>query len=135
MIGAFLAGLIKPKHPLFMMAGAALISGPVTIAVALAANWGVAVPLPLFCLVMALMGGSAVFMLVPYRSVIQAETPPDRIARVTAAGEAAIVVAMMAAPFLGSLISAGFGVPAPFIVGGILLVALGLGALAFAFRR
>lgn len=67
--------------------------------------------------------------------MIQAETPPDRIARVTAAGEAAIVVAMMAAPFLGSLISAGFGVPAPFIVGGILLVALGLGALAFAFRR
>lgn len=132
---AFVAGMLRPKRPLVLMALAALVSGPVTAGTALAAAWGVAVPFPLFCLVMALMGGSTVFMMVPYRAAIQAETPPDRIARVTAAGEAAMIVAMMSAPFLGSLISVGFGVPAPFIVGGILLAALGLGALAFALRR
>lgn len=36
---------------------------------------------------------------------------------------------------LGSLIVTGFGVPAPFIVGGGLIILLGLGALAFAFSR
>lgn len=134
-VGAFLAGMVRPKRPLAMMAIPALISGPVTIAVALAAGWSLAIPFPLFCVVMAVMGGTTVFMMVPYRSVIQAETPPDRIGRVTAAGEAAMISAMMSAPFLGSLISAGFGVPAPFILGGALLILLGLGALAFALRR
>jgi MFS family permease len=132
---AFLAGLMKRTRPLVLMALSALVSGPVTIATALAAGWGVAIPFPLFCLVMAVMGGSTVFMLVPYRAVIQAETPPDRIARVTSAGEASMTVAMMTAPLLGSLIVTGFGVPAPFIVGGGLIVLLGLGALVFALRR
>lgn len=36
----------------------------------------------------------------------------------------------MAAPLLGSLIVTSFGVPAPFIVGGGLIILLGLGALA-----
>jgi MFS family permease len=132
---AFLAGLMKRTRPLVLMALSALVSGPVTIATALAAGWGVAIPFPLFCLVIAVMGGSTVFMLVPYRAVIQAETPPDRIARVTSAGEASMTVAMMTAPLLGSLIVTGFGVPAPFIVGGGLIVLLGLGALVFALRR
>lgn len=132
---AFLAGLMKPTRPLVLMALAALVSGPVTIATALAAIWGVAIPFPLFCLVMAVMGGSTVFMLVPYRAVIQSETPPDRIARVTSAGEASMTVAMMSAPLLGSLIVTRFGVPAPFIVGGGLIILLGLGALVFALRR
>jgi hypothetical protein len=95
----------------------------------------VAIPFPLFCLVMAVMGGTAVFMLVPYRSVIQSETPLHRIARVTSAGEAAMTIAMISTPLLGSLIVTAFGVPAPFIVGGGLIILLGLGALTFALRR
>lgn len=134
-IGASLAGLMKANRPLLLMALSALVSGPVTVSTALAAAWGVTIPFPLFCLVMAVMGGSTVFMLVPYRSVIQSETPPDRIARVTSAGEAAMTTAMMSAPLLGSLIVTGFGVPAPFIVGGGLIILLGLGALAFALTR
>lgn len=133
--GAFFAGTLKPRRPLLLMALAALVSGPVTIATAVAAAVGIAIPFPLFCLVMAVMGGTTAFMLVPYRAVIQSETPPDRIARVTAAGEAAMIAAMMSAAFLGSLISTGYGVPAPFIVGGGLIVLLGLGALVFALRR
>ena len=135
LIGAFLAGSIKPKRPLAMMGVSSLISGPVTIALALAAASGVRIPFPLFCLAMAVMGGTTVFMMVPYRSVIQTKTPPDRIARVTAAGEAAMITAMMAAPFLGSLVSAAFGVPTTFVFGGALLIILGLGGLVFALRR
>ncbi len=46
-----------------------------------------------------------------------------------------MTTAMMIAPLLGSLIVTSFGVPAPFIVGGGLIILLARGALAFAFRR
>ena len=135
LLAAFIAGAAQPRRPLAMMALPAVLSGPAAIAIALAAIYGVQLPFLAFCLAMALMGGSTVFMLVPYRSVLQREAPPDRIARVTAAGEAVMIGAMMAAPFLGSLISATFGVPAAFLTGGVLLGLLGLIALVFAFRR
>ena len=135
LLGAVLAGTVKRTKPLLMMALPALLSAAVTIALALAAvrGWGIA--LPLYLAAFAVMGGTSVFMLVPYRAVIQTETPPDRIARVSAAGEAVMIVAMMAAPFLGSLITAGWGVPAPFLAGGLLLGLLGAAGLAMAFRR
>ncbi len=134
-LGAVLAGSVKGVRPLLMMALPAMISGSATILLALAAIWGWTVPLPVYLATFAILGGTTIFMLVPYRAVIQAETPPDRIARVSAAGEAVMIVAMMAAPFLGSLISAGWGVPAPFLAGGVLLALLGLAGLGFALRR
>jgi MFS family permease len=135
LLGAVLAGTVKGVRPLLMMALPALLSSVVTVAVALAAGWGWPIPLPLYLVTFAVMGGTSVFMLVPYRAVIQTETPPDRIARVSAAGEAVMIVAMMAAPLLGSLITAAWGVPAPFLIGGVFLGILGLAGLAAAFRR
>jgi len=134
-LGAALAGSTRGMTPLLMMGLPALLSGVVTIGLgaAAAADWHV--PLPLYLATFAVMGGTTIFMLVPYRTVVQTETPPDRIARVTAAGEAVMIVAMMAAPFLGGLITAGWGVPAPFLTGGVLLSLLGLIGLAFALRR
>jgi hypothetical protein len=78
---------------------------------------------------MAIMGGTTVFMMVHYRAVIQRETPPDRIARVVAAGEAIMILALMTAPFIGSLITGMAGVGAPFFVGGVLLTLIGLSGL------
>ena len=78
---------------------------------------------------MAVMGGTTVFMMVPYRAVLQRETPPDRIARVVAAGEAIMIAALMTAPFLGSVINAVAGVGAPFFVGGALLILIGIAGL------
>jgi len=134
-LGAVLAGSMRGMRPLLMMALPAVLSGTATIGLALAAMWGWSVPLPLYLAIFAVLGGTTIFMLVPYRAVIQAETPPDRIARVSAAGEAVMIVAMMAAPFIGSLIAAGWGIPAPFLTGGVLLGLLGLTGLAFALRR
>jgi MFS family permease len=134
-LGALLAGSVRGVKPLVLMGLAALLSGAVTTMLASAAGRGWAVPLPLYLTVMAVLGGTTVFMLVPYRAVIQAEAPRERIARVVAAGEAVMIVAMMSAPFIGSLIAAWFGVPAPFLVGGVLLALLGLLGLGFAARR
>ena len=134
-LGAVLAGSVKRMPPLLMMALPAVLSGTVTIGLALAAQAGWSVPLPAYLATMAVLGGTTIFMLVPYRAVVQAETPPDRIARVSAAGEAVMIVAMMAAPFIGSLIATGWGIPAPFLTGGVLLALLGIAGLGFALRR
>jgi predicted MFS family arabinose efflux permease len=133
-ICAVLAGGLKIE-PRLLMALSALLSGPVTAALALAVVFSWPVPLPLYLATMALLGGSGVLMMVPYRAVVQKETPPDRIARVSAAGEAVTITAMMAAPFFGSLITAAWGVPAPFLIGGVMLLLLGLAGLAIALRR
>lgn len=134
-IGAVLVGMVRGMKPMLMMALPAILSGVVTVLLALAATWGWPVPLLLYLATMAVLGGTTVFMLVPYRAVVQAEAPPDRIARVSAAGEAVMIVAMMAAPFIGGLIASGWGISAPFLTGGVLLALLGLGGLGVALLR
>ncbi|MEO6013344.1 MAG: MFS transporter [Devosia sp.] len=135
LLGAAIAGSLGASRPLLMMTSAALLNAAVTLTLAWGASRSLAIPFPLFCLAMGLMGGCTAFMTVPYRSVIQAETPPDRLARVFSAGEAVTISVMMAAPFIGSLIAAQFGVPAAFMAGGVVLAALGIVALVPALRR
>jgi len=108
------------------MIGAAVVAGSTTVLIAIAAlqNWPM--PAPLYFLALGFMGGSTAFMLVPYRTIVQAQTAPDRIARVFAAGEAVITAVMLSAPFIGSFIAATWGTGAAFLCGGMLLVLLGL---------
>lgn len=126
LIGALAAGRLAAAHPVSCMVWAAVFSGGVTTMVAVAAIIGWAMPAVLFFLALALMGGSTAFMLVPYRTIIQAEAPPDRIARVFAAGEAVITAVMLSAPFIGSAIATHYGTGAAFLSGGVLLIMLGL---------
>ena len=58
------------------------------VLLALAAIASLAIPFWAFVVAMSVMGGTTVFMMIPYRAALQRETPPDRIARVVAAGEA-----------------------------------------------
>lgn len=126
LIGALLAGRVAAHHPLPTMIGAALFSGVVTVGVALVALQGYDLPALPYFVALALMGGSTAFMLVPYRTIVQAATPPERIARVFAAGEAVIMAVMLSAPFIGSFIAATYGTATAFLAGGALLVLLGL---------
>ena len=126
LVGALAAGRVAGTHLIACMIWAAVFSGSITILVAIAAITGFSMPAVLFFLAMGLMGGATAFMLVPYRTIVQAETPPDRIARVFAAGEAVIMAVMLSAPFIGSFIASAYGTGAAFLSGGALLVALGL---------
>ncbi|RZA07565.1 MAG: MFS transporter, partial [Proteobacteria bacterium] len=130
LLGALIAGKMSGKHPMLAMSLAAVISGLTTAAVAVSAIMGWSVQLPAFLLVLCFMGGATAFMLVPYRTIVQADAPPDRIARVFAAGEAVIVTTMLAAPLIGSFIASQWGTPVAFLAGGILLVLLGAVTLA-----
>ena len=129
LIGAFLGGRVANVRPLILMAIAQLVAGPITVALAIAAAAGLPIPFWAFLIAMATMGGTTVFMMIPYRAVLQRETPPDRIARVVAAGEAIIIVALMTAPFIGSALASAFGIAAPFLVAGVLLTILGIAGL------
>lgn len=126
LLGALLSGRLAARWPMPTMIWAAIFSGLVTLALALAAIVGYALPELLFYAVMALAGGSTAFMLVPYRTIVQREAPPDRIARVFAAGEAIIMAVMLSAPFIGSAIAAAYGTPVAFAAGSAMLIALGL---------
>lgn len=128
--GALVAGSMADKRPMLTMSFAAAISGVTTCAVAAAALMGWPVQLPAFLLVLCFMGAATAFMLVPYRTIVQAEAPPDRIARVFAAGEAVIMLTMLSAPLIGSFIASQWGTPVAFLSGGIVLVLLGAVTLA-----
>lgn len=132
--GALLAGQVASKRPILTMALAAMISGASTAALAWFAMQGWAMPLPAFLLALGFIGGMTAFMLVPYRTIVQQEAPPDRIARVFAAGEAAITLTMLSAPLIGSFIAGRWGTPAAFLAGGLLLICLG-GATLASMRR
>lgn len=125
LIGALLAGSLASRHPVSSMIVSALFSGTVTMLVSLAALQGYDMPAIPYFIILALMGGSFAFMLVPYRTIVQTETPPDRIARVFAAGEAVTTAVMLSAPFIGSAIAAAFGTGMAFLAGGALLFTLG----------
>lgn len=130
LVGALVAGSMAGKRPMLTMSLAAVISGVTTCAVAVAAVMGWSVQLPAFLLVLCFMGGATAFMLVPYRTIVQAEAPPDRIARVFAAGEAVITLTMLSAPLIGSFIASQWGTPMAFLAGGAVLVLLGAVTLA-----
>jgi predicted MFS family arabinose efflux permease len=125
LIGALVAGRFTSR-PILSMAGSAVVSGCVTIALALAAIAALAIPVWVYFLALAAMGGSTAFMLVPYRTIVQTQTPPDRIARVFATGEAITTAVMLSAPFIGSLIATAYGTGAAFLSGGALVLLLGV---------
>ena len=135
LLGALLAGRLAGDRPVLSMALAALVSGTTTGTIALLALQGIPVSQPAFLLALGFMGGATAFMLVPYRTIVQAETPPERIARVFASGEAVIVAAMLSAPLIGSAIATRWGTPMAFLAGGALLALLGLATLPTAGRR
>jgi len=124
LLGSLVAGRFASNHPMSMMFAAGAFSGLVTILLAVAALTSLSLVLAVFLLALGLMGGSTAFMIVPYRTIIQTETPQDRIARVSAAGEAVMVAAMLSAPFIGSAIASSYGNGAAFLVGGAFLVVL-----------
>lgn len=130
LLGALLAGQFAAGRPILVMSLAAVISGLTTAAVAAAALAGWTIPLVAFLAVLMFMGLATAFMLVPYRTIVQAEAPQDRIGRVFAAGEAVITLTMLSAPLIGSAIAAQWGTAAAFLVGGMLLMVLGAVTLA-----
>ncbi|MGV8841303.1 MAG: MFS transporter [Bauldia sp.] len=122
--GALAGGRLAGRRPFVLMGAGAGIGSVFTIAVGVAGVIGFAIPLWLFFVAMAFMGGAAALMMVPYRFVVQSTVPPERIARVFAAGDAISVAVMLAAPFAGSAVAGAWGTGSAFVAGGVVLLLL-----------
>lgn len=133
LLGAMLAGRFTAKNPVGGMIIGAAVAGAIVGVIAVTAIMGFKPPVLLFFIAMAIAAGSATFMLVPYRTIVQAEAPPDRIARVFAAGEAVTMAVMLSAPFIGSVIATAYGTGMAFLAGGVLLLVLAM--VAFIMQR
>lgn len=82
-----------------------------------------------------LLGLSTAFVQVPFRSLLQKEAPPEKMARVSATAEAISVIALLTAPLLGAVLANQFGISWPFIAGGILLIVASLWGVIVSMRN
>jgi len=129
-LGALALGSIKRDyHPFVMIGPGMAIAAGFTLLLGFAANGAWLLPVWLFVSAFFVVGfvSSAVF--VPMRTVLQLETPPDKMGRVTAVNEAVTVIAMMGAPFIGAILATNYGLGLPFLLGGGLSLVLGLSAV------
>lgn len=83
----------------------------------------------------ALSGFASAMVVVPVRSVVQAETPPEQIARVTALGEALNTTALLTAPFAGAALASLLTIGTAFLAGGIMMVIVAVFAARLHLRR
>ncbi|WP_172670656.1 MFS transporter [Labrenzia sp. DG1229] len=74
------------------------------------------------------LGFTSAMAVVPVRVVLQNTVPEDKMGSVTALSEAANTVALLSAPFIGAMLADAFSVGAPFLVGGIVMLAVAVGA-------
>ncbi|MCP5037477.1 MAG: MFS transporter [Rhodobacteraceae bacterium] len=129
--GALMLGLGKDQHrPFLWVTFGSLLSGLTVSTLWLVEITNTNLSVPVFLLPFALAGIAGAVIQVPIRSVIQTETPPDRIARVTALNEALNTTALLSAPFVGAAIASAFGYGSAFLAGGVLMVIVAF----YAFR-
>lgn len=88
-----------------------------------------------FIVLFAVIGLATAAIFVPYRTLIQTESAPDKIGRTSAVGEAFVTVSALVAPFAGAALSHLLGVGWAFIIGGAALAVLGLSSAIAALLR
>ena len=129
-LGATLFGVMEKIRCPFRWVGAgAAISTLLIAGLGLSEMRAVALPLPVFLAAFGLLGLCSAMAVVPFRTVIQNTVPEGRLARVTALSEAANMVALLSAPFLGAYLAAAFSVGAPFVCGAVVMGLIALRAL------
>ena len=130
-LGALAVGSIKrPIHPYALIGPGMFIASLFTLLLGFAATNMWAFPLWIFVPGAFVIGFASSGIFVPMRTVLQLETPPDKMGRVTAVSEAVTVTAMMGAPFIGAMLATNYGLGVPFVIGGGLSLVLGLGTIA-----
>jgi predicted MFS family arabinose efflux permease len=126
-VGALGLGAIKKQiHPYFYVGPGLAISSCFTLFLGYAALNALVFPPWVFVGAFFTVGIFASAIFVPMRTMIQLETPPEQMGRVTAVNEAASVLAMMSAPFIGAVIARTYGLGMPFLIGGALSLVVGL---------
>lgn len=126
-LGAVLLGNVKKQiHPYWMIGPSILIVACFTITLGLIAFNGWTIHPYMLVAAFFMVGVIGVGTFVPLRMVLQLETPPEKMGRVTAVNEMTSIVAMMSAPFIGATLATVYELAVPFILGGSLSFILGI---------
>ncbi|WP_420348135.1 MFS transporter [Pelagibius sp.] len=115
-------------NPFVLMGLGYLISGPLAIGLGVAPGAAFDLPWLAYIGIFAVLGAATAAVVVPFRTIIQMEATPERIARVTSTCEAVTVSVMLVAPFIGAAVAALYSVGAAFIAGGLALTLLAMAA-------
>lgn len=129
-LGAFaVSNLNKQIHPYLIIGPSMMIVSSLTITLGFIVLYGVSIPDFVFVAMFFIIGFIGVGTFVPLRTVLQIETPPDKMGRVTAVSEMTTIVAMLGAPFIGAALAQIYQLGVPFIAGGTLSFVIGIVAL------
>ena len=131
-LGALVFGVSKnlPK-PFLLIALGSLLGGLLIGGIGLAEVIDRSPSLPILLALFFVIGVASAMSVVPLRTVMQLETPPDRMARVTALSEGLSTFALLTAPFIGAAIANLTSVGGAFIAGGALLLVMAVSAVVF----
>lgn len=133
-LGALGAGSGAARHPFALAGLAGTVSAGLIIALGVVDLRQIALPFAVMLTGAFTIGLASAAILVPLRTVMQAETPPDKMARVAALSEAANTTALLAAPFAGAALAEYLGLGAAFVAGGAIALVNALIALRRARR-
>ncbi len=111
-----------------------LVSGPLAVLLGLAPAAQSPPPCWLYVGVFGLLGAATAVVVVPFRTIVQQQAVPERMARVSAVCEAVTVSVMLVAPFAGAAVATAYSIGASFIAGGAALIALSAAAFLTALR-
>ncbi|NRP89052.1 putative multidrug resistance protein MdtD [Ensifer adhaerens] len=134
-IGALLLGqFFRQRDPFQLMIASGLAGGLLIAFMGHVGRGDIVIPAAAFCLLLFATGLASAGFFVPYRVVLQKETPLELLGRVTAVGEGLSAAAMMAAPPLGAGLAEIAGVAAPYLISGYATACLAF-VLLFVRRR
>lgn len=128
-IGALMAGQFTKwrEQPLLFMAVGRVFSGFLLLGVGCGSYLGFAHGNTFYWFVhFTLSGAVGVAMTVPYSYLLQTETPPDLIGRISSVSMAIQGVAIFTAPSFGAAIGDWLGLGAVFLIAGGLMMSLGI---------
>ena len=116
------------RRPFLLMGLGYLLSGPLAIFLGLAPSMEQPMAWGLYVVLFGILGAATAAVVVPFKTIIQRESEPERIGRVASTCEAVTVGVMLLAPFIGAAIAEVFSIGMSFIAGGGALIALSLAA-------
>lgn len=129
-LGAVWFSVIKTKlRPLVYISIGSLVSAILIILLGLSEIYSIAISQILFLSLFVVVGFAMSMSVIPTRTIIQQETSPEMIARVTALNEAIHIAAILIASFTGAFLARQFSTGVAFVTGGcIMLIASAIAA-------
>ncbi|MEE9455106.1 MAG: MFS transporter [Paracoccaceae bacterium] len=126
--GAIWMGMRNTARPFLWIAAGLILSAVLIATLGVFEITDRTLAMSVFLTLFTLVGFASTMSVVPIRTIIQRDTPSDKIARVSALSEAANMSALLTAPFIGAMIASLSSIGVAFVAGAILMLMIGIWA-------